>query len=496
MHEVAKLLRASKRALRVPKYHLLFPSGLPPSNSGGVADLKEVPVEAVNDLGFLHIVWVAIGIGLMLLLNIKWKINAMIALLLAAGVIGVLEGFPLLDLLDTIQKGFGSTLGSLAIIVVFGAVIGKLMVDSGAAAQIADTLIAKFGVGKVKLAMVLAGTIFGLAMFYEVAFIIMAPLIIAVAKEAKVPFMKIAIPAVAATTTAHSLFPPQPGPVALVDAYGADIGMVYIYGIIVAIPTVAITGWVLPRFMGNLDYAIPELLSNDEEVPVEKRPSFGISIFVPLIPAMLMIGTTIANVWLVEGSTAHAIVNFFGSSVMSLSIALLAALYFFAIRPGRGIGWGMSSFEEGVKGIAMVVLVIGAGGALKEVIIDTGIGDYIGSLMGATSISPYIMAWLITVLIRLATGQGVVSAMTAAGIISAALMGPGGELIGVNPALLVMATAAGSNTFTHVNDASFWLFKGYFGISVKDTLKTWGLLQLCNSVVGLAVVMILSIFVG
>ena len=447
-------------------------------------------------MDFLHLVWVVLGIGVMLLLNIKWKINAMLALLVAALLIGVLEGFPLMDLLNTIQSGFGSTLGSLAIIVVFGAVIGKLMVDSGAAAQIADTLISKMGVGKVKVAMVIAGTVFGLAMFYEVAFIILAPLIIAVAVEAKVPFMKIAIPAVAATTTAHSLFPPQPGPVALVDAYGADIGMVYILGIVVAIPTVFVTGWILPKLLGNLDYPVPKLLRAEEPVAVEERPSFGISLFVPLIPALLMIGATILNIWLTEGSLPHSIVNFFGSSVVSVSVAMIAAFYFYAIRPKRGIDWAMENFEGAIKSIAMVVLIIGAGGALKQVIIDTGIGDYIGSLMSASSLSPYLMAWLITVLIRLATGQGVVSAITAAGIISGALMDPTGVLIGVNPALLVLATAAGSNTLTHVNDASFWLFKGYFDLSVKDTLKTWGLLQLCNSLVGLGVVMLLSVFIG
>lgn len=448
------------------------------------------------DAGFLHIVWIVLGIGLMLLLNIKWKINAMIALLLAAVLIGVLEGFPLMDLIDTIQTGFGSTLGSLAILVVFGAVIGKLMVDSGAADQIAETLVDKLGVRRVKIAMVLAGTIFGIAMFYEVAFIMLAPLVVAVSKRADVSFMKIAIPAVAATTTAHSLFPPQPGPVALVDAYNADIGMVYIYGVLVAIPTVIVTGWVLPRFLGNLDYPTPALLRTDEPVAPEDRPSFASSIFVPLIPAILMISATIANVWLIEGTTAHSLVNFFGSSTVSITLAMFAAIYFYGLRTGRGIAWSMESFESGVKGIAMVVMIIGAGGALKQVIIDTGIGDYIGGLMTATSVSPYIMAWLITVLIRLATGQGVVSAMTAAGIIAAALMDPAtGTLVGVDPALLVMATAAGSNTLTHVNDASFWLFKGYFDLSVKDTLKTWGMLQLSNSLVGLAVVMLLTLVI-
>ncbi len=451
----------------------------------------------VADNGGLNIVYVALGIGLMLLLNIKWKINAMIALLLAAVLIGVLEGFPLPDLLATLHEGIGSTLGSLMILVVFGAVIGKLMVDAGAADQIADTLVAKLGQKQVKLAMVITGFIFGIAMFYEVAFIMLAPIVVAVSSRAKIPFMHVAIPAVAATTTTHSLFPPQAGPVALVDAYGADIGMVYIYGLIVAVPTIWVTGWILPKFLGNLDFATPRLLRAEEPVAVEDRPSFASSIFVPLVPALLMVSATIANIWLVEGTTAHTLVNFFGSSMVAITLAMFAAFYFYGIRPGHGISWAMDSFDAGVKGIAGVVMIIGAGGALKQVIIDTGVGDYIGGLMTATSISPYIMAWLITVLIRLATGQGVVSAMTAAGIIAAALLDPatGALVAGVDPALLVLATAAGSNTLTHVNDASFWLFKGYFDLSVKDTLKTWGLLQLCNSLVGLAVVMVLSVII-
>lgn len=444
----------------------------------------------------MHIMWVVLGIALMLVLNMKFKVNAMVSLLIAALTIGFLERMGPTELLETIQTGFGSTLGSLAIIVVFGAVIGKLMVDSGAATRLADTLIEKFGVGKVKVAMVIVGLVFGLAMFYEVAFIILAPLIIAVAVEAKVPFLKIAIPAVAATTTAHSLFPPQPGPVALVDAYGADTGMVYIYALIVAIPTVIITGWVLPRFLGDLDRPVPKLMRPDEDIPADQRPSFALSLFVPLIPAIVMISATITKAFVSEDSAAYEWVSFIGSSIPAMAIALIVAIYFFGIKQGRSMEWTMGVFESAVKGIAMVVLIIGAGGALKQVIIDSGVGDYIGSLMTATSISPYIMAWAITVLIRLATGQGVVSAMTAAGIISAALMDPvTGTITAVNTALLVVATAAGSNTLTHVNDASFWLFKGYFDLSVKDTLKTWGLLQLCNSIVGLVVVMGISVFV-
>ena len=372
------------------------------------------------------------------------------------------------------------------------------MVDSGAATQIAQTLIATLGVRWVKVSLVVCGLVFGLAMFYEVAFIVLAPLIIAVAHEAKLPFMKLAIPAVAATTTAHSLFVPQPGPVALVDAYGADNGMVYIYGIPVAIVTIAVTGWVLPRFLGTLDFAIPEIMQADEAVAPEDRPSFAVSLLTPLIPVAIMVGATVANIWLVEDTLAYDIVNFVGSSEVAITIAMIAAFVLFGTAQKRDFSWVMERFEEAVRAIAMVVLIIGAGGALKEVIIDTGIGDFIGTLMTGVDANPYVMAWLITVLLRLATGQGVVSAMTAAGIIGAAVIDPstGAMTGGIDPALLVLATAAGSNTFTHVNDAAFWLFKGYFGLSVKDTLKTWGLFQLCNSLVGLGMVLLLSVFVG
>ena len=432
----------------------------------------------------LNILWVVFGIGLMLVLNLRFKINSMVALLLAALSVGMLAGMDLMELLHTMKSGFGSTLGELAIIVVFGAVIGKLM---------AHTLLARLGLRYVQLSVIIIGLIFGLAMFYEVAFIMLAPLVIVIAAEAKIPFLKLAIPAVAAATTAHSLFPPQPGPVALVNAYGADMGMVYIYGILVTIPSVICAGLILPKFLGNLDRPTPSFMKADVPVDQNNLPSFGVSILVPLIPAIIMISTTIANIWLVKGTQAWEVVNFLGSSPIAMFIAMVVAFVLFGTARGHDMQWVMNAFENAVKSIAMVILIIGAGGVLKQTIIDTGIGDTIGMLMSHGNISPYIMAWLITVLIRLATGQGVVSAMTAAGIISAAILDPAtGQLVGVDPALLVLATAAGSNTLTHINDASFWLFKGYFDLSVKDTLKTWGLLELVNSVVGLIIVLIIS----
>jgi high-affinity gluconate transporter len=437
----------------------------------------------------MPIISVIIGVALLLFLNMKWKLNSFVALLISAIVVGFLNGMGPLDLLDTIKAGLGSTLGKLALIIGFGAIIGKLMVDSGAAQRIASTLLNKFGVKKVEWALIIIGAIFGISVFYEVAFIILAPLVISIAIEAKVPYLKLGITMVAATTLAHSYFPPQPGPTALVEAYGADMGMVYIVGIIVFIPAVLVGGIIFPRLMKNLDHPIPPLMAKPKEFTDEEMPGFWTSLIVPLIPAIVITIATIVNMFIEKGTTFYQVLNFVGSAEVSLLIAVLISIYVFGIRVGRSMNEVMESFSGAIKGIAMIIFIVGAGGAFKEIIIQAGVGDYIAGMMQNSSISPLIMAWFITALIRIATGQGVVSAITAAGIV-----GPLMDTFDVNPVLMVLATAAGSNTVTHVNDASFWLFKEYFNLTIKETLKTWGLLLFTSSIVGLGVVLILDIF--
>ncbi len=438
----------------------------------------------------LPIIWVAVGVALLLFMNIKLKMNSVLALLIVAIFVGVMNGMPLTAVVTTIKNGLGSTLGSLAIIIGLGAVLGKLMVDSGAAQRVATTLLRKFGVKNVEWAILIVGAIFGISVFYEVAFIILAPLVISIAVEAKIPYLRLGMTMVAAATMAHSIFPPQPGPVALVDAYGADMGMVYILGIVVVVPAVICAGIILPRLLRNLDLPTPPLLKKTKEFSDEEMPSFSVSLIVPLIPALTITAATIINIFIEKETTAYEIVNFFGSAEISMILAVLVAIYVFGIRIGRTMSEVMGSFSKAIEGIAMIIFIVGSGGAFKQVILDTGIGDYIAGMMENTSISPLIMAWFITALIRIATGTGVVSAITAAGIV-----GPLIETFDVNPVLMVLATAAGSNTITHVNDASFWLFKEYFNLSIKDTFKTWGLLLLTTSLVGLGVVLLLSLFI-
>lgn len=437
----------------------------------------------------MPIISLVIGVALLLFLNMKAKMNSFLALIISAILVGLLNGMSLTAIVDTIKAGLGSTLGSLALIIGFGAVLGKLMVDSGAAQRIASTLLKKFGVKNVQWALIIVGAVFGISVFYEVAFIILAPLVISIAVEAKVPYLKLGITMVAATTLAHSLFPPQPGPTALVDAYGADMGLVYMLAIVVFIPGVIAAGIILPKLLGNLERPIPTLMEKPKEFTDEEMPGFGISIFVPLIPAIMISTATIIKVFIEEGTTLFEIVSFFGSAEVSLLLAVLIAIYVFGIRVGRTMDQVMDSFGGAIKGIAMIIFIVGAGGAFKEIILDSGVGDYIAGMMANTAINPLIMAWFITALIRIATGQGVVSAITAAGIV-----GPLIDTFDVSPVLMVLATAAGSNTITHVNDASFWLFKEYFGLTIKDTFKTWGLLLLTTSLVGLGTVLILDIF--
>jgi high-affinity gluconate transporter len=438
---------------------------------------------------YLPIIWVALGVALLLFLNMKVKLNGVLALLISALFVGIANGLTLPDVIASIKQGFGGTLGSLALIIGFGAVLGKLMVDSGAAQRVATTLLDKFGVKNVEWAILIVGSIFGVSVFYEVAFIILAPLVISIALEAKIPYLRLGITMVAAATMAHSIFPPQPGPVALVEAYGADMGMVYILGLVVVIPAVICAGIILPRMLKNLDRPVPQLLKKEKEFSDEEMPSFAVSLIVPLIPALIITAATILNYFIKEGSTTYQIVNFIGSAEISLMIAVLVAFYTFGIKVGRTMNEIMKSFSGAIEGIAMIIFIVGSGGAFKQIILNSGVGDSIAALMQNSSISPLIMAWLITAMIRIATGTGVVSAITAAGIV-----GPLIHTFDVNPVLMVLATAAGSNTITHVNDASFWLFKEYFNLSIKETFKTWGLLLFVNSIVGLGIVLILDLF--
>lgn len=315
-------------------------------------------------------------------------------------------------------------------------------------------------------------------MFYEVAFLIAVPLVISIAKEANIPYMKLIIPTVTGATMGHSLFPPQPGPMALVSAFHVDVGQVYIFGSIVIIPAAICAGIILPRFLRNLEtLPLANILKAPKKFTDEEMPSFSISLLIPLIPAVIMVISSIVKFFTDEHARAYKIVAFFGSAEVSMLIAVLVGMYVFGIRRGMKGHTIQTHMTKAISEVANVILVIAAGGAFKQVIVDTGVGNNIAKLMEHSSLSPLILAWLLTAFIRILTGQGAVSTITVAGI-----MEPMISSFNVNPVLMLLAIACGSNTITMMYDGGFLLFQQTLGISMKDTFKTWGLLELVNSV--------------
>ncbi|WP_129044541.1 gluconate:H+ symporter [Companilactobacillus metriopterae] len=443
-----------------------------------------------------------LGIALLLFLIIKVKMNTFVSLIITSILVGIGLGMPLDKIATSVQDGIGSQLGELSIVFGFGAMLGRLVADAGGAYRIAHTLIEKFGKKRLQLAIVLASFIIGIALFFEVGMVLLVPIVFAIAMEAGVSILYLGIPMAAALSVTHGFLPPHPAPTAISAVLGANPGHVLVLGIIVAIPAVIIAGPVYTRFARRI---VPEAferkgnlsaLGPQKEFKLEDTPSFGISVLTSLFPVILMAITTIYQMVFNGGhfpkhpTILDSIIAFIGTPAIAMTISLLVAMY--------TMGWArriktpeiMSTVESAVKSIAMLLLVIGGGGAFKQVLIDGGVGNSVMHLFSNANISPLLLGWLIAVVLRIALGSATVASLTAAGLVLPLMTSAG-----VNPALMVLAIGAGSLAASHVNDAGFWMFKEYFDLSVKETLATWTVLETLISIVGIVCVLILSIFV-
>ena len=439
----------------------------------------------------MPLIILAVGILLLFFLIVRVKLNSFISLLIVAGVVGYAEGLPVTQIIPVIQKGLGGTLGGLAIVVSFGAILGKLMAESGGAQRIAMTLINMFGREKVKWAVCLTGFIVGIALFYEIGFVLLIPLVFTIAASAQIRLLEVGIPMAAALSVTHGFLPPHPGPTAISVIYNADIGLTLVYGAILAAPIAIIAGPVFYNFVKDLNPAIPQGLYNPKVFKDEEMPSFGISVFTALVPVILMAGAAIAKMTLPAGSHALAIMTFLGSPDMARTNSIFIEFYTFVIARGKSIPELMKICENAILAIAMILLIVGGGGALKQILIDSGVGRYIGDLLMGSDLSPLVLAWSIAAVIRIACGSATVAALTAGGIAA-----PVVALTGVSPELMVLATGAGSLIISPPNDPGFWLFKEFFGLTVKETVRTWCTMETIISVLGLAGVLILNMFVG
>ncbi len=432
-------------------------------------------------------------IGLILLIT-RFKFHPFIALIIAAGFLGLTSGMPVATVVKSFQDGFGSVLGFVGIILALGTMLGKMMAESGGADQIARTLIQAFGKQRVHWAMMLAAFLVGIPLFFEIGFILLVPLVFIVARRSGVSLIKIGIPLLAGLSAVHGLVPPHPGPLLAIGVFGADIGKTIFYGLLVALPTAAIAG---PIFGAWISKVIPgqpneELVAQIAHEPdTSDLPSFGVTLFTVLLPVFLMLLKTFADVMLADGHIVRAWLDMIGHPITALLLALLLSLYTFGYARGFDSKKILKLLDHSLAPTAAIVMIIGAGGGFKQMLVASGVGDVIGHMAVQAQISPILLAWLVAAVIRIATGSATVATITGAGIVVPVI-----NLIpGVNRELLVLATGAGSLILSHVNDAGFWLVKQYFNMSVMETFKTWTAMETILSVVGLGFILLLSLFV-
>lgn len=421
----------------------------------------------------MPLVIVAIGVILLLLLMIRFKMNGFIALVLVALAVGLMQGMPLDKVIGSIKAGVGGTLGSLALIMGFGAMLGKMLADCGGAQRIATTLIAKFGKKHIQWAVVLTGFTVGFALFYEVGFVLMLPLVFTIAASANIPLLYVGVPMAAALSVTHGFLPPHPGPTAIATIFNADMGKTLLYGTILAIPTVILAGPVYARVLKGID-----------------KPIFGVSVWTSLVPVVLMAMRAIAEMILPKGHAFLPVAEFLGDPVMATLIAVLIAMFTFGLNRGRSMDQINDTLVSSIKIIAMMLLIIGGGGAFKQVLVDSGVDKYIASMMHETNISPLLMAWSIAAVLRIALGSATVAAITAGGIAAPLI-----ATTGVSPELMVIAVGSGSVIFSHVNDPGFWLFKEYFNLTIGETIKSWSMLETIISVCGLVGCLLLNMVI-
>ncbi|MCX8575280.1 gluconate transporter [Gilliamella sp. CG13] len=439
----------------------------------------------------MPLIIIAFGVLMLLILMLPLRVNGFIALILVALSVGVLEGMPVMEVIKSIKNGVGGTLGSLALIMGFGAMLGKLLADCGGAQRIATTLIATFGDKKIQWAVTLTGFIVGFALFYEVGFVLLLPLILTIAATLGISPLYIGIPMAAALSVTHGFLPPHPGPTAIAQIFKADMGKTLLYGTIIGIPSVILAGPILTKlpFIRAINHPVEEGLYNTKTFTEQQMPSFRVSLITALIPVILMSIRAISEMTLNNGHWLLPYVEFFGDPVIATLISVLIAIFTFGLLRGRSMSDINTSLVDSIKIIAMMLLIIGGGGAFKQVLVDSGVKVYIEQIMHGSTVSPIVMAWLIAALLRLALGSATVAALTAGGIVFPLIASTG-----VSPELMVIATGAGSVVFSHVNDPGFWLFKEYFNLSITETLKSWSLLETVISVSGLIGCLIINLF--
>jgi Gnt-I system high-affinity gluconate transporter len=433
---------------------------------------------------------VILGICLLLFMILVLKFNSFLSFVIVSVCVGLAEGMTLEKTIVSIENGIGNTLGFLVLILGFGSMLGKLVSESGAAQKITSKLISAFGLKHIQLALMLTGFIVGVSLFYDVGFFIMIPLIFTVAASTGLPLLYVGLPMLAALSVTHGYLPPHPAPTAIVGMFHADMGKTLIYGVIVAIPAIVISGPFLSKILSKVNAKPLKEFVNTKALADDEMPGFWISFFSALLPVILISISTIAGFLLPDDNILRKVLGWVGNPVMAMLLSVLFAIYTLGLARGRKIKEIMDSLAHSVTSITMIMLLIAGAGALKQVLVDGGVSTYIGGLLSGSSLSPLFLGWLIATILRFCVGSATVAGITTAGIVLPLVTGGA-----VQPELMVLAIGSGSLMFGHVNDGGFWLFKEYFSLSIKDTMRTWVVMETSIGISGLAGVMLLSLFI-
>lgn len=435
----------------------------------------------------------ALAIVVLILAIARFRVHPFVALVGTALALGVAAGLAPSATVKSFQDGVGATLGTIAAVVGLGTMLGKMMAESGAATRIATTLIDTMGVRRVHWAIMLVAFIVGIPVFFQVGFVLLVPLVFTLARETGLSLVRLGLPLVAGLSVVHGMVPPHPAAMLAVDAFHADVGRTILYALVVGLPTAALAGpiygsWIAPRIALPSHNPMAAQLEGQRD---RELPGFGISLFTVLVPVLLMLSASAADVLRPAGDPLRAALDALGSPLVSLLAALLFSLWSLGARRRLTSDALLRFLNDSLAPTATIVLVIGAGGGFNRVLIDSGVGKAIAGVAIGAHVSPLLLAWVVAALIRVATGSATVAMTTAAGIVAPIAT----AVPGTSAELLVLATGAGSLVLSHVNDSGFWLIKEYFQMTVAQTLRTWTVVETIIGVAGLAFTLLLAVVV-
>jgi GntP family gluconate:H+ symporter len=465
-----------------------------------------------------------IGIAIVVALIVVLKLHAFLALTIGSLFVGIASGIPLDKVTTSFETGVGGVLGYVGVLIGLGAMLGKLLADSGGADRVVDTLL-RGRPATLPWKMALIAAIIGIPMFFEIGLVLLIPIVMLAVHRSKGPAMRLGIPALAGLSVLHGFIPPHPGPLAAIGILHANVGITLAFGLLVAIPAVIVAGplfgqlaarWV-PVGAGGAALAVTGSAGSAgesagagvstsstnggagagaagkaQDPDATRTPSFAVTLVTLLSPLVLMLAKAASDIWIPSGNIVRTVLDFVGDPVFALLFAVILAMVTFGTRVGFNLTTLSKKIGASLLPIVGVLFIVGAGGGFKQVLVDGGTGTAIAKIAIATGLTAIALGWIVAALIRLATGSATVATVTAAGIVAPLST----SLSPVHLALLVLAIGAGSLIFSHVNDAGFWLVKEYFGLTVGQTLKTWSVMETIISVIGLVVTLLLSVLVA